>query len=133
MPCIKPPLSPFGAFVGVTIDDYAEGKATCSIVLKDCHLNNGGRVHGGVLSSLADTAAGAAVRSVRPEHTFAATTDLSISFLRPPTGDKLTAVAEVFHAGKQLYRVEINIFSKNKLVAKSDATFMIVEAMIPPR
>ncbi|NKB33672.1 MAG: hotdog fold thioesterase [Pseudomonadales bacterium] len=125
----KPPLSPFGAYVGVSIDDYAEGKATCSVELKGHHLNNGGRVHGGVLSSLADTAAGAAVRLVRPKDTFAATSDLSISFIRPPTGDRLTAKAEVFHAGKQLYRVEIVILSNKKLVAKCNTTFMIVEAL----
>ena len=58
----KPPLSPYGAFVGISIDDYSEGKCTCSVELKEHHLNNGGRVHGGVLSSLADTAAGAVVR-----------------------------------------------------------------------
>lgn len=125
----KPPLSPFGAHVGVSIDEYAEGKATCSVELKDHHLNNGGRVHGGVLSALADTASGAAVRSVRPKDTFAATTDLSISFIRPPTGDKLTAKAEVFHAGKQLFRVEIAIFSNKKIVAKCTTTFMIVDAL----
>lgn len=125
----KPPLSPFGSHIGVTIDEYAAGKATCSVELKDHHLNNGGRVHGGVLSALADTASGAAVRSVRPEDSFAATTDLSISFIRPPTGDKLTAKAEVFHAGKQLFRVEIAIFSNKKLVAKCTTTFMIVEAL----
>ncbi|MDD9888827.1 MAG: PaaI family thioesterase [Gammaproteobacteria bacterium] len=125
----KPPLSPFGAHVGVTIDDYAEGKCTCSVEIQDHHLNNGGRVHGGVLSSLADTAAGAAVRSVRPKESFAATTDLSISFIRPPTGNTLIAKAEVFHGGKQLYRVEIAIFSNKKLVAKCSTTFMIVEAL----
>lgn len=125
----KPPLSPYGEFIGVSIDDYAEGKSTCSIALKDHHLNNGGRVHGGVLTSLADTAAGAAVRSVRPAGKFSATTDLSISFIRPPTGDNLIAKAEVIHAGRQLFRVEIAIFSENKLVAKTNATFMIVEPL----
>jgi uncharacterized protein (TIGR00369 family) len=125
----KPPLSPYGEFIGVSIDDFAEGKSTCSVVLKDHHLNNGGRVHGGVLTSLADTAAGAAVRSVRPEGKFSATTDLSISFIRPPTGDNLLAKAEVIHAGRQLFRVEIAIFSEKKLVAKTNATFMIVEPL----
>ena len=91
----KPPLSPYGAFIGISIDDFSEGKVTCSVALRDHHLNNGGRVHGGVLTSLADTAAGAAVRTVRPEGKLTATTDLSISFLRPPVGNQLVAVAEV--------------------------------------
>ena len=123
----KPPLSPYGAFIGVSIDNFSEGKVTCSVALKDHHLNNGGRVHGGVLTSLADTAAGAAVRTVRPEGKLTATTDLSISFIRPPVGNQLVAVAEVLHAGKRLFRVEIAIFCLEKLVAKTNATFMLVE------
>jgi len=39
----KPPLSPYGAFVGISIDDYSEGECTCSVELKEHHLNNGGR------------------------------------------------------------------------------------------
>ena len=123
----KPPLSPYGAFIGISIDDFSEGKVTCSVALRDHHLNNGGRVHGGVLTSLADTAAGAAVRTVRPEGKLTATTDLSISFIRPPVGNQLVAVAEVLHAGKRLFRVEIEIFCLEKLVAKTNATFMLVE------
>ena len=123
----KPPLSPYGAFLGISIDDFSEGRVTCSVALRDHHLNNGGRVHGGVLTSLADTAAGAAVRTVRPEGKLTATTDLSISFLRPPVGNQLVAVAEVLHAGKRLFRVEIEIFCLEKLVAKTNATFMLVE------
>ena len=123
----KPPLSPYGAFIGISIDDFSEGKVTCSVALRDHHLNNGGRVHGGVLTSLADTAAGAAVRTVRPEGKLTATTDLSISFLRPPVGNQLVAVAEVLHAGKRLFRVEIEIFCLEKFVAKTNATFMLVE------
>ena len=117
----KPPLSPYGAFIGISIDDFSEGRVTCSVALRDHHLNNGGRVHGGVLTSLADTAAGAAVRTVRPEGKLTATTDLSISFLRPPVGNQLVAVAEVLHAGKRLFRVEIEIFCLKKLVAKAMA------------
>ena len=68
-----------------------------------------------------------AVRTVRPKGKLSATTDLSIAFIRPPQGDSLEAVAEVIHAGKRLFRTEISVFSADKLVAKANATFMIVE------
>ena len=122
------PISPYGDFLGIEILEFANGKAKCRMDLKDHHLNNGGRVHGGVLTSLADTAAGVAVRSVRPEGKLSATTDLSISFIRPPQGASLEAEAEIIHAGKRLFRAEITIFSNEKLVAKTNATFMIVDA-----
>ena len=120
-------MSPYGDFLGIEIVKVAEGKAKSRLHLKDHHLNNGGRVHGGVLTSLADTTAGVAVRSVRPEGKLSATTDLSISFIRPPIGETLEAEAEVIHAGKRLFRVEVAIFSDAKLVAKTNATFMIVD------
>ena len=127
----KSTLSPYGAFIGVRIDDCTKRKATCSVELKKHHFNNGGRVHGGVLTSLADTAAGAAVSTVRQKKKFTATTDLSISFIRPPIGKKLIALAEVIHTGKKLFRVEVEIFCSEKLVAKTNLTFMIVEAFNP--
>jgi uncharacterized protein (TIGR00369 family) len=122
------PMSPYGDFLGIKILEVADGKARCSLELKDHHLNNGGRVHGGVLTSLADTVAGVAVRSVRPEGKLSATTDLSISFIRPPQGKTLEAEALIIHAGKRLFRAEVAIFSDEKLVAKTNATFMLVDA-----
>lgn len=124
-------MSPFGDFLGIEIGEYGDGLASCSLVLQAHHLNTGGRVHGGVLTSLADTAAGVAVRSVRPEGKMSATTDLSIAFIRPPTGQRLVAQAEVIHTGKRLFRTEIAVHCDDKLIAKTTATFMIVDA--PPR
>ena len=120
------PISPFAAFLGISIDEFSRGKVLCSVDLCDHHVNNGGRVHGGFLASLADTAAGAAVRTVRPSGTLTATVDLSISFIRPPTSNRLKAIAEVIYAGKRLYRVEIGIFRNKKMVAKTSATFMLI-------
>ena len=122
----KPPLSPFAAFLGISIDEFSKGRVLCSINLCDHHVNNGGRLHGGVLASLADTAAGAAVRTVKPRGAPAATTDLVISFIRPPTTNRLKAIAEVIHSGKRLYRVDIGIFCSEKLVAKTNATFILI-------
>ncbi len=122
----KLPTSPFGAFLGIQMLVAEAGKSHCRIELQHHHMNNGGRVHGGVLTSLADTAAGMAVRTVRPEGSHAATTGLSIAFIRPPTGDTLDAHAEVIHAGQRLFRTEISVFSAEKLVARTTATFMII-------
>ncbi len=121
-------MSPFGDLLGIELISMADGKAVCAVQLQPHHLNNGGRVHGGLLTSLADTAAGVAVRSKRPDGKVSATTDLSIAFIRPPAGDRLIATAEVIHAGKRLFRTEISIHCSDKLVAKTSATFMIVDA-----
>lgn len=124
---VKLPSSPYGDFLGIQIKEAAAGSSVCHLELKDHHMNTGGRVHGGVLTSLADTAAGVAVRSIRPEGKYSATTDLSISFIRPPMGKTLEAHAEVIHAGKRLFRTEISVYSDEKLIAKTNATFMLVD------
>jgi uncharacterized protein (TIGR00369 family) len=121
-------MSPYGEFLGIQIGEYGKGLARCSLRLQPHHMNAGGRVHGGVLTSLADTAAGVAVRSVRPDGKLSATTDLSIAFIRPPFGESLIASAEVIHAGRKLFRTEIAIHCEDKLIAKTTATFMIVDA-----
>ena len=45
-------MSPYGDFLGIQIGELAAGRAVCSMTLMDHHLNNGGRVHGGVLTLL---------------------------------------------------------------------------------
>ena len=122
------PSSPYGDFLGIKIIEVAAGKSVCRLELQDHHMNTGGRVHGGALTSLADTAAGVAVRSIRPEGKSSATTDLSIAFIRPPLGKILEARAEVIHAGKRLFRTEIAVYCEDKLIAKTTATFMMVDA-----
>ncbi len=126
-------MSPFGSFMGIVIDSFSEGAARCSVEVQPQHFNAGGRVHGGLLTSLADTVAGVAVRTLRPEGATSATTDLNISFIRPPMGDRLEADAVVLHKGKRLVRVEVSVFSmltgdenSRKLVARCNTTFMIV-------
>ncbi len=122
-------MSPYGDHLGIELISSEAGTAVCAVELKPFHLNNGGRVHGGLLTSLADTAAGVAVRSKRPEGKLSATTDLSIAFIRPPLGKRLVATAQVIHAGKRLFRTEISIHCDDKLVAKTSATFMLVDAV----
>ena len=117
--------SPFAEFIGIRVLSAEAGSARCQITLADHHLNNGGRVHGGVLTALADTTAGLAVRTLRPEGKQSATTDLSIAFIRPPLGPTITAEASVIHAGRRLFRVEISLTSADKLVARTTATFML--------
>ena len=41
------------------------------------------------------------------------------------TQKTIEAYAEVVHAGKHLFRTEISVYSDNKLIAKTNATFMI--------
>ena len=65
--------SPFHSGMGIRVLDVREGEVDLAMDASGEHANLGGTLHGGVIATLADTAAGLAVRSAiepgqRPRH-----------------------------------------------------------------
>jgi uncharacterized protein (TIGR00369 family) len=73
---------------------------------------DGEYVHSGVLSTLADAASGAALRTMleHPRETGVMTTNVNVSFLRPATDDVYVA-AEVARAGGSVGVAEVTVTS----------------------
>jgi uncharacterized protein (TIGR00369 family) len=69
--------------LGVTDRTAEDGTATLELDATDEHLNPAGTVHGGVLATLVDTAMGQAVRSRTGEDDVPATSQLTVTYLRP--------------------------------------------------
>jgi len=61
-----------------------------------------GFVHGGVLTAIADAAAGYAALTVSPNGVGVLTTELKVNFLRPASGTQLVARGRVLKPGKTL-------------------------------
>ncbi|KXK60451.1 aromatic compound degradation protein PaaI [Micromonospora rosaria] len=62
-----------------------EGRVTVELVPQEFHYNPLGTVHGGVLSTLLDTAAACAVHTTLPAGVGYTSLDLNVKFLRPVT------------------------------------------------
>ena len=74
-------------------------------------LQANGFFHGGVITGLADHAAGAAVTSALPEGRFAVTVSLQINFLAPATGETLIARARALQAGRTFGVAQVDVSS----------------------
>jgi uncharacterized protein (TIGR00369 family) len=102
------------SWLGVFIESESEGRAVLGLPHRAELTNpNGDTLHGGVLATLLDNAAGTALRTVLedPETALYATTEMNLSYLRPATGD-LRAEAQVRRHGRSLVVIEVDIDSE---------------------
>jgi uncharacterized protein (TIGR00369 family) len=92
----------------------------------DHHLNEGGTVHGGVLASLVDMAMGAAVRSRTDDGDVPATSQLTVTYLRPGKPGVLAVSAGVRKQGENLTVCEAEVEQDGEPLVHALATFAIL-------
>lgn len=103
-----------------------------AIVDIDCgpqHHNPMGRVHGGLVSALADAAMGIAFGRTLLETEDFSTIEMKVSFIRPIREGRLTATAEVVQRGLRIGFVECRITdTRGKLVASGSSTCTVLSS-----
>lgn len=75
--------APFEALCGLEIAEAAEGRAVLRMPFRVKLAQGGGLLHGGALTTLADTAVAMAIKSLLPEGTRFATVEMTTSFRAP--------------------------------------------------
>jgi uncharacterized protein (TIGR00369 family) len=119
-------LAPFEDYVGLTIEAVGGGEAELSVPFRLCLANGGGVLHGGALTTLADTAVAMAIKSLLPEGTVFATTELQTSFLAPVTAGTVTARAKVRGPEGRTFYGDAELFAVDgTLVARFTAVFRV--------
>ncbi len=91
--------TPFTSYLGMQLVSAEPGRAVMSLELKPHHLNRRGVPHGGVITSLLDSALGAAVIASMPSEWWCATTSLSTQFIAGAGAGQVTATGRVLHRG----------------------------------
>ena len=110
-----------------TRDRWAEdGRAGLQLDVTDEHLNEAGTLHGGVLATLVDTAMGQAVRSRTGEGDVPATSQLTVTYLRPGKPGTVVATAEVRIQGEHLTVCEADVQQDGKALVHALATFAVL-------
>jgi len=117
--------------LGATLDSVSPGMVEITLSPKPEILQQHGFVHGGVVSAIADTAAGYAALSLMPADIGILTTEFKINFLAPAAGEHIIARGRVVKAGRTLTLSQAEVFAKTagqeKLIALLTATLMIVK------
>jgi acyl-CoA thioesterase len=127
------PADPFMVSLDIRVTEAARGRVVMEATPGDDHLNLGGIVHGGYLSTLMDSATGFALHSTlapgdTPPHLSASYRFLSMA--RP--GVLLRATAEVLKAGSRIGHVRVELRDvADRLVATGETTHAVV-AVPPP-
>jgi uncharacterized protein (TIGR00369 family) len=112
--------------LGVRIRTADDGTARLELDATDEHLNEAGTVHGGVLATLVDTAMGKAVRSRTGEGDVPATSQLTVTYLRPGKPGRLEATGRVSKQGDHLTVCEADVEQDGRTLVHAVATFAVL-------
>jgi len=115
----------FMALVSAPAPESSDGTARLEIEVDERHLNPAGAVHGGMLATMVDTTMGAAVRST-VEDEAPATSQLTVTYLRPGKPGRLLVTAKVSKRGDSLTMCEADVEQEGRAIAHALATFALV-------
>ena len=123
------PLPPAVEALGITPIEVGDGWIEFELVPAEWHYNGLGTVHGGILSTLADSASGCAVHSKLRAGTGYTSLDLTIKFTRAATvdGGPLTCRGEVVSIGRRTATAEARITdARGKVIAQAVSTCLLI-------
>lgn len=121
---------PHNAKLGLRVVEVASGRCTAYVEFRPELVGDPSRgvLHGGVVTTLIDATAGAAVYSSIPSKTSLATLDMRIDYLRPTEPDKrLYATAELYRLTRRIAFVRASAYQDDtgNQVAHCAASFMV--------
>ena len=116
----------FAERLGAWAEVAEDGSARVAFSARDEHLNQAGTLHGGVLATLVDTAMGAAVRSTVDDGDVPATSQLTVTYLRPGKPGELSVTARVKTRGEHLTVCDADVEQDGRSLVHAVATFALL-------
>lgn len=126
------PEPPYPQLLKMRFTAVGDGTASFEMPVSSQHYNPNGVVHGGAITSIADSAMGFAVYStLAPGENFT-TAEIHVNFLRPATVESgtLRSTGRVVHRGRQVAVAQADVTdSQGQLIASASSTNLV----LPPR
>ena len=123
---ISPP--PAAMLLGYRVHTVESGCSVIELDPAEYHYNPFATVHGGILSTVLDTAMTSAVITTLPQGKTCSTVEIKVNFIRPVTADTgvLRCEARPVHVGRRLATVEGRLKDQaGKLIAHGISTCSI--------
>lgn len=119
---------PLRRFLGMELSGDEPGVGYAHVDIGPDHLNPNGVVHGAVLFALVDTAMGKSTMSVIDEPgRYCASIEVSLRFIRPAVGGRITATATVVKRGRSVVHLDSRVVEGDgRLVATAAGTFAVL-------
>lgn len=118
---------PFFRHMSMMVTDLGVGYSKVVAELSRKHMNPFGALHGGVYSSLIDTAAYWSAYCDLPEDQGLVSIDLKVDFLAPVMDQIVFVKGKRVKAGRTIYLAEAQMFNENeKLVAHGTSKLMAI-------
>lgn len=118
--------SSFHASIGITVERVRPGSVDLRLEAGPGHVNLQGTVHGGVLATLADTAAGLAVRSAIPTGSRHVSVNLDVQYLAPARVGTLLATGRVVRMGRRIAFADADVTDADgAVVARAQVTIAV--------
>jgi uncharacterized protein (TIGR00369 family) len=120
-------VSKLWTWLGLETIETGEGTAVIEMKATEDMANHSGFLHGGMISTLADSAMGRSLRTVKPGVVRAMSFDLKLNFISAAKiGETLRATGRVVHAGRRTMVAECRVEGPDRrLVATASATFAV--------
>ena len=121
--------SPFNEWAGMELVSVGDGRAELGMDLKPHHFNPQGIVHGGIITAVADSSIGLALRSRLPAGLTHRTAQLNVHFLAKGEGNRLVGRGRAVHTGQRMGYGEGEVLDgEGRLLARASATFIVLPA-----
>jgi len=121
--------SPFHTWAGLELISVGDGLAELGMDLRPHHFNPQGIVHGGIITAVADTAIGLALRSKLRAGLTHRPAQLNVHFLAKGEGGRLVGRGHAVRLGQRMGYGESEVLDgPGQLLARASATFIVLPA-----